>query len=136
MHPYLTQAIFSWISIIIVFVLTFIVTKSITNDSSWKLLLSLIISTWIAVILTTVFDAQIQNFITVKCGLENYTLWKTVIEWLIITIIWLILLRWYFSKSILWLWLILIFYFITVYWITPALYKFYDFIMYMIEKFL
>ena len=136
MHPYISQAIFSIISIIVIYALMYIATSRISNWGSMKLLLTLVITTTIAVIITTAFDSQIENFITVTLWLNNYVLWKTIIEWIIILLLSLLFLRWYFSIQTLWIILIFVFYFVTVYWITPLLYRFYDFMVYLIDRFL
>lgn len=135
---YIAEAIYAWISSLIIFVILAIITKNIIQWSHIKMFVYLVIAMLIAVWLTTYFNPQLLSFVTETVWLKNYALWERVIEWFIFSIIFWLLMRNYLQdRKFLFIWIMsMATYIITTFYFTAWLYKLYYLIEELVKKFL
>lgn len=131
LSPYLQQIILGSISALIIFLILIIIAKNVIVWGNIRMLISLIISIALAVFVITYFNIYIKDFITIKLWFENYILWKTIIEGILVSLIFVVSMKNYLlEKKWLLIWILMLSsYIIVAYWISPAIFSLFNFIL-------
>ena len=135
---YLKELIYAFASSLLIFLALFLITKNILSTSWTRMYFYLLLSIVIVVLMTTYFDAQLNNLITNNINIWGYSIWKTIIEWMWFSILFIFLMRWHFYDwKYIFLWIIcLSSYIIVTYYFTPWIFGLYNLIMELSNKFL
>lgn len=135
---YLKELIYAFASSLLIFLALFLITKNILSTSWTRMYFYLLLSIVIVVLMTTYFDAQLNNLITNNINIWEYSIWKTIIEWIWFSILFIFLMRWHFYDwKYIFLWIIcLSSYIIVTYYFTPWIFGLYNLIMELSNKFL